>query len=445
MRFQFAEVLTIFNQLVGVRNGARTVGALTSDDAIADARYSSAKQTVAKSFVDKKILIIVENLPVPFDRRVWQEACALRDNGAEVSVICPRGKNYEESYNYLEGIHIYRHSLPVDASNTFGYLREYSAALIWQMLLTWKIYFKHGIDVIHATNPPDFIFLVALPFKVLGVKFLYDQHDINPELYEAKFNRKDFFWQLLIMFERLTFFFADAVISTNESYRNIAMTRGRVPQERIFVVRSGPDLRRVRLMEPDPVWKNGRRFLVGYVGVMGDQEGIDLLLDAAAHLMHRRGRRDIQFVLAGDGPSRSKLERSAADQGLADYVRFIGRVPDMELFSMLSTADVCINPDRVNPMNNLSTMNKILEYMALSKPIVQFDVVEGRLSAGNASLYAKANDPIDFADKIIEFLNDANKRAKAGEIGRERIEAELAWPRQIPHLYAAYSSVLDPA
>ena len=389
----------------------------------------------------RKILIVVENLPVPFDRRVWQESLALAGAGAEVSVICPKGKGYEADEEVIEGVNVYRHALPPDGDSAAGYLREYASALLHESRLAWRIFFKHGFDVIHACNPPDLIFLVALPFKLLGKKFVFDHHDVNPELYVAKFNQRGFFWRLLVMFERLTFFFADVVISTNESYRKIAIERGRKSPDRVFVVRSGPDLRRIRILPADPAWKKGRTWLVGFVGVIGDQEGLDLLLEAVQHIVRDLAREDIQFVLVGDGPSRKRMEALSVEMGLADFVTFLGRAPDEQLFSVLSTADVCVNPDRVNPMNNISTINKILEYMVMKKPIVQFDVVEGRVSAEDASVYAKPNDPIDFAEKIVALLADPARRAQAGEIGRRRIETELSWAHQIPKLIAAYTTL----
>jgi glycosyltransferase involved in cell wall biosynthesis len=389
----------------------------------------------------RKILIIVENLPVPFDRRVWQESLALVSAGAEVAVICPKGKGYEADEESIEGVHVYRHDLPTEGDSAAGYLKEYSSALFHESRLAWRVYFKHGFDAMHGCNPPDLIFLVALPFKLLGKKFVFDHHDINPELYEAKFNKRGFFWRLLVLFERLTFFFADIVISTNESYRNIAIERGRKRPDRVFVVRSGPDLRRVHIMPVDPTWRKGRTYLVGFVGVIGDQEGIDLLLASVKRIVSDLKREDIQFVLVGDGPSRKRMEALSIEMGLADYVTFLGRAPDEQLFSVLSTADVCVNPDRVNPMNNLSTMNKILEYMVMKKPIVQFDVVEGRVSAEDASVYAKPNDSVDFAEKIVALLADPARRTDAGEIGRSRIENELSWAHQIPKLIAAYTTL----
>lgn len=407
-------------------------------DGTADSLTSPIGAGHSGALAGRKILIIVENLPVPFDRRVWLEARTLKAAGAEVAVICPTGKGFDARYEVLEGIHIYRHPLPLDASGALGYLAEYGAALLWESWLAWKVFFRHGFDVIHGCNPPDLIFLVALQFRLLGRRFIFDHHDINPELYEAKFGKRGFFWRLMVLFERLTFATASVSIATNESYRRIALERGRMPEADVFVVRSGPDLSRVRPVAPAGHWKNGRRFLVGYVGVMGDQEGIDLLLAAVADLVHRRGRQDIQFVLVGGGPSLDSLRALADDLDLSDHVTFTGRAPDQTLFEVLSTADLCVNPDRVNPMNDKSTMNKILEYMAFSKPIVQFEVTEGRFSAAGASLYARADDTADFADRIAELLADPQRRAAMGAEGYDRVVRLFAWPHQVGALIGAY-------
>ena len=399
-------------------------------------------EVAAKPLAGKGVLIIVENLPLPFDRRVWQEARTLAAAGATVSVICPKGKGFEGSYECLEGVHIHRHPLPIEASGPLGFLLEYSTALFWEIVLAWKILFTRGFDVIQGCNPPDLVFLVALPFKLLGKKFIFDHHDINPELYEAKFGKRGFFWRLMVLFERMTFATADVSIATNHSYRKIAIERGKMHADKVFVVRSGPDLSKLRSVEPAEKWRNGRGFLVGYVGVMGDQEGIDLLIDAVGHVLWDHGRQDIQFCLVGGGPSLAKMQQLAADRGLADYITFTGRAPDAELFEVLSTMDVGVNPDRVNAMNDKSTMNKIMEYMALGKAIVQFDVTEGRYSAREASVYAAANDPRDFAAKIVELIDDEPRRREMGEFGRSRIEADLNWRHQVKPLLSAYRAAL---
>ena len=393
-----------------------------------------------KPLAGRRVLIIVENLPLPFDRRVWHECRTLTAAGAKVSVICPIGKGYEARHEVIDGVDIYRHALPLDAKGALGYLLEYSAALFHEARLCLKVAWTHGFDTIQACNPPDLMFLIALPFKLFGKRFIFDHHDINPELFEAKFNKRGTLWKLMVLLERLTFRSADVVISTNESYRSIALTRGGVRSEDVFVVRSGPDLNRLVVSQPDPKWKNGRQNMVGYVGVMGDQEGIDLLLDAVK-IVVRDHQRDVQFVLVGGGPALAGLKDMARALGIEDHVTFTGRAPDDVLFSALSSADICVNPDRVNPMNDKSTMNKILEYMAFSKPIVQFEVAEGRYSADRASLYAKANDPRDFADKIVELLDDPARCREMGEFGRRRVETELSWDHQVDTLVAAYTRV----
>ena len=390
----------------------------------------------------KGVLIIVENLPLPFDRRVWQEARTLKAAGATVSIICPTGRGFEKRYEEIEGIHIYRHTLPLEASGALGFLLEYGAALFWWTLLSWRIFLKRGFDVIQGCNPPDLIFIAALPFKLLGVKYIFDHHDINPELYEAKFDKRGFFWKLMVLFERLTFRAADVSIATNNSYRRIAIERGGMEPDKVFVVRSGPDLSRLKKVDPVESWKNGRRFMVGYVGVMGEQEGIDLLIDAAEHLVREKRRDDVQFVLVGGGPSLDGLKDEVQKRGLGDYITFTGRAPDQELFEVLSTMDVGINPDRVNAMNDMSTMNKIMEYMSLGKPIVQFDVTEGRFSAQSASLYAAPNDPVDMASKVEELLEDPKARAAMGAVGRKRVEEELNWSKQVDPLLSAYAMAL---
>lgn len=387
----------------------------------------------------RRVLVIVENLPSPFDRRVWQESTTLRDAGYEVTIICPTGKGYEKKFEVIDGIHIYRHDLPVEAEGAVGYALEYSAALFWEFVLAWKVLFKRGFDVIHACNPPDLIFLVGGFFKIfLGKKFLFDHHDINPELYEAKFNRRDFFYKLMVLFERLTFKTANVSIATNESYKRIAIERGGMDPNKVFVVRSGPKLDRLRIVPPVEALKRGRKYLVGYVGVMGKQEGIDYLLRAAAHIVHKLGRQDVHFGLVGGGTSLDEMKAYAQELGIGDYVTFTGRVPDQELLDMLNTADVCVNPDVANEMNDKSTMNKIMEYMALGKPIVQFDLTEGRFSAQEASLYARENDVEDMAAKIVELLDDPERRGQMGEFGRNRVINELEWRYEVPKLLAAY-------
>ncbi|MDQ2987083.1 MAG: glycosyltransferase family 4 protein [Armatimonadota bacterium] len=392
----------------------------------------------------RRVLFIVENLPSPFDRRVWQEATTLRDAGYGVAVICPTGKGYEKKYENIDGIDIYRHNLPTEGSGALGYLVEYTAALFWQFVLSWKVLRKHGFDVIHACNPPDNIFIIGRFYKRLfGKSFLFDHHDINPELYLAKFARKDFFYKVMLAWERWTFATADVSIATNESYRKIAIERGKMDPDKVFVVRSGPSLQRLKILPPVESLKIGKRYLVGYVGVMGKQEGVHYLLEAAKHIVYSLGRKDVHFGIVGGGTELDDLKSMAKDLGLDDFITFTGRVPDQEMLEVLNTADVCVNPDVYNEMNDKSTMNKIMEYMALGKPIVQFDLTEGRFSAGEASLYADKNDPADMAEKIIELLDDPERRRRMGEFGRNRVENELEWKYEAPKLLKAYETLFE--
>jgi glycosyltransferase involved in cell wall biosynthesis len=391
----------------------------------------------------RKILIIVENLPVPFDRRVWQEATTLTQAGYEVSVVCPTGKGHEARREIIAGVHVYRYKLPLEASGFFGYVVEYGWALAAQLWLSFRVLRERGFDAIHACNPPDNIFIIGALFKLFGKRFLFDHHDINPELFEAKFGKRGLLHRALLLAECLTFRTADVSIATNESYREIAVERGGMDPERVFVVRSGPDLDRVRPMPPNPSLKRGRRHLVGYVGVMGTQEGIDYLLRAVRIIVRDMGRSDVHFGLVGGGTELDGMKQYAGELGVADFVTFTGRVPDQRMLEMLSTADVCVNPDVANVMNDKSTMNKIMEYMALGKPVVQFDLTEGRRSALDASVYAKRNDERDLAERIIELLDDEDRRRRMGEYGRRRVENELQWDHEAPKLLAAYDTLFS--
>ncbi len=293
------------------------------------------------------------------------------------------------------------------------------------------------MHVIQGCNPPDLIFLVALPFKVFGVKYVFDHHDINPELYEAKFNKHNFFYKLMLLFEKLTFKTANYSIATNESYKEIAIKRGKMPLDKVAVVRSGPQLDRLKLTPGNLKYKKGRSFLIAYLGVIGDQEGIDLLLEAFRILLDKRN--DVQLAIVGGGTSVDKLKELSEKMQLGEHVDFYGRVSDELMVDILNTADICVNPDRPTTMNNLSTMNKIMEYMALKKPIVQFDLKEGKFSAQQASLYAE--DVTDFAVKMNSLLDNPNLRKEMGEFGYARVVNELSWEHESKNLIDFYKKI----
>lgn len=386
------------------------------------------------------ILIIVEDIPVPFDRRVWQEACALREAGYGVSVICPKRDLFTASRETLEGVDIYRHALR-EGSGPLGYLLEYVWALAAQFVLACRVYRRTRFRVIHACNPPDTIFLVGAFFKLFGVRFIFDHHDLAPELFEVKFGRRGFWYRLVSLAEKLTYRTADVAIATNASYRQVAIERGGMPPERVFVVHSSPDLGKIRRTAPRDELRQGRQHLVLYLGTMGPQEGVDLLIEAAARIV--AARTDTAFAVVGKGSELSRLKAMAATKGLKGVMRFTGRIPDADLADYLSTADVCVAPDPKNPMNDKSTMNKVLQYMAYGRPVVLFDLTEGRRAAGDAALYARPNDPADFAHKILDLLDSESLRRELGERGRRRIEDQLNWDREKVALLDAYRTALD--
>jgi glycosyltransferase involved in cell wall biosynthesis len=419
-----------------MRRTASVLGSLPDYINVSEVRRDTA-------MTKKKILIIVENLPVPFDRRVWKEALALHQHGYEVSILSPRGNGFKKTHEVLDGIHVYRHPMPSEGNTRFGYLAEYAAALFWQTFFSWWVFITRGFHVIQGCNPPDDIFFVALPFRIFGVKFIFDHHDANPELYLAKYGRKDFLYKVQVWLEKLTYMSSDAVMATNESYRRIAIERGKLDPDDIYIVRNGPDLEKFRLVPKQPRLKYGKRFLVGYVGTISVQEGLDILVEAAARI-RELGRTDVHFTCAGGGPGVPVLQQMVKDKKLDDTFNFTGRISDQDLLEMLSTADVCVNPDRPCEMNDISTMIKIAEYMALGKPIVQFDLKEGRFTAGEASLYCEGDDQVnDFADKVLWLLDHPEERQKMGEIGLRRVEQQLAWKYSVENLLAAYEGVFS--
>ena len=393
----------------------------------------------------KKILIIVENIPVPFDTRVWNEARSLQTNGYEVTVLCPRAKGCSAPYELLEGVHIYRHPTAKEGNSPFGYLFEYGYALAWELLYSWWIFMRRGFRVIQGCNPPDDIFLVALPFKLFGVKYIFDHHDASPELYLSKYEKKGAFYKIQVWLENATYRFSDIVMATNESYKQLAVNRGRLAPEDVFVVRNGPDLDTFKPVPPNPSLKYGKPFLVGYVGTMSIQEGLDILLEVALHIKNL-GRNDVHFTCVGGGPGLPLLRQMVIDKNLQNTVNFTGRVSDEDLLEILSTADVCVNPDKPCEMNDISTMIKIMEYMALGKPIVQFDLKEGRFSAQDASLYSDVNNQVpDFASKLLWLIDHPDERKRMGEFGRARVENQLAWKYSVKNLLAAYERAFSKA
>jgi glycosyltransferase involved in cell wall biosynthesis len=402
----------------------------------ADRRIHSAPRAPR---TEKRIVILVENLPVPPDRRVWQEACALQRAGHRVTVICPKGKGWTKSREIIDGVEILRHSLP-EAHNALGYVAEYATALVAQSWLAWRVFLRSGIDVIQACNPPDLLFLVAAQFKPFGVRFMFDHHDLSPELFAVKFPRARLALRLMRALEYVTFRMADHVICTNDVFRAMAIERGGKDPRATEVVLSSPDIRPSMAVQPDPALRRGRRFSVLYVGVMGSQDGVDLLLAAADHMVHVAMRDDVQFLLAGDGPEKAQLVRRTAELGLTDHVTFLGFVTGPALWQAFHTADVGVCPDPKNAFNDHLTMNKLLEYMAFGVPLVSFDLTVSQQIVGDAGRFVGRNDPVALAWEIIGLLDDPASRAELAQRGRERF-AQLSWPRQEEKLLAAYDRI----
>lgn len=386
------------------------------------------------------VLVIVENLPVPLDRRVWQECLALRDAGYRVIVICPQMKGHVAPEEQLDGIQIYRHKIILEASGIAGFLAEYASALWGETRLAWKAYRRHRFRLIHLCNPPDLLFLVAWPFKLLGVRVVFDVHDLWPEMFEAKFQKRNLLYWAVRLAQRLTYACADVVLATNETNRQAALLNGRKDPSRVFLVRTAPKIPRETV--PDPSLKKGRDYLVGYVGVMGSADGVHVLLEAAAVLVHELGRRDIQFLLMGDGPEYPALLALRERLGLAEFVDLPGWARNEFLFPALQTIDLGVTCDLPNAYNHSCTMNKVLEYMAFAKPQVSFDLKESRASALEAGEYVAEVSPRALAGAIADLLGQPGKRQEMGRRGYDRLHRELNWEKSVEQLLLAYQTAL---
>ena len=388
------------------------------------------------------ILIIVENLPVPFDRRVWQESCALRDAGYEVVVICPRMRGHNAPEEKLDGIQIYRHWISGEAGGFFGFFAEYASALWGEWWLAWKAWRRHRFKVIHLCNPPDLLFLVAWPFKLFGVQVIYDVHDLWPEMFETKFKGRGVMYRIVRVAERLTYACADIVLATNESVKQAAMDRGKKEAAEVFVVRTSPKIGNLDA-PTDGGLKKGRKYLVGFVGVMGDTDGVGYLVAAAEKIVRDLGRQDVQFLLMGTGPEYERLVAAKKEKGLDEYMDLPGRVSDEFLATALQTIDLGVACDPINVYNDHCTMNKTLEYMAFGKPQVMFEIKEGKASAGDAARYVGENSADRLAEAIVELLDDPAERKRMGDNGRTRLREKLNWERSVERLETAYRAAIN--
>ena len=388
-----------------------------------------------------KVLMLIENVSFPADRRMWHAAKALRGAGYEVSVICPKGENPDEksSFEVMGGVKIYRYPKPWDASGKLGYLLEYSWSLFCTAVLSLVVWIRDGIDILHSANPPDIFFLLAWPYKLVGKKYVYDEHDLCPELYDSKFQRKGRVYRTLLWLEKQSYRAADLVICPNQSYRDIARERGKLPDTRLAIVRNGVDIKDFHRRSPRPELKAGFAYLAVYLGVMGRQDGVDRIVRAAEHLVHNLHRRDVLFVMIGKGETWNELRQLSRELKVDDVMQFVGRISDDLLLDYLSVSDVCLAPDPPDRMNDLSTMTKIMEYMACGNPIVSFDLLESRRSAGDAAVYVEGDDPRLFAAALSELLHDPARRQRMAQIGIERSIHLVGLDRSRKALLEGYS------
>ena len=389
-----------------------------------------------------RVLMLLENASYPEDGRVRREARALVEAGCDVTVICPaeKGQPWRET---LDGVRLRRYPEPRAGNGLLGYLWEYGYSMTAAFFLSVVALFERGFDVIHAHNPPDLFVLIAAFYKLLGKRFVFDHHDLSPEMYYARFGGKGnrAVYRVLVFFEWLSCRLADHVIATNDSYRAVQIERDGVSPERITVVRNGPEMERFEGAAPDPELRAKAGTIIGYVGVMGFQDGVDYLLRAIEHLVKDLGRTDVYCALLGTGDAWESLRKLSSELGLDSYVWFPGYVSLAELRSYLATADVLAAPDPKNSFTDRSTMIKLMEYMALEKPIVAFDLTEHRVTAGEAVLYAQPNETLDFARQIAVLMDDTALRGRMGSLGRRRVESHLAWEHQKRHLLEAYAKL----
>jgi glycosyltransferase involved in cell wall biosynthesis len=391
-----------------------------------------------------KVLILVQNLSVPFDRRVWLECQSLVGAGFEVAVVCPKAPG-DPTYSRLNGVDLYKYRPYAPGGSSASFIIEYAYSFFATLLLSLRASWHGRFTVVQSCNPPDLFWPIGILFRLLHRSaFVFDHHDLCPELYESRFpDGKKLVYRALRLMERRTMRTADHVIATNDSYREIVVERDGVAQTGVTVVRTGPDLNRLSRTAVERDLRRGRPHLAAYLGVMGPQDGVDLLLEVADHVVHRLGRRDISFTLIGSGDCFDELVEQSRRLDLTDFVTFTGRIPDGEVSAILSTADVGISPDPKNPLNDVSTMNKTMEYMTFALPVIAFDLRETRVSAGDAAVYATPNDVNEFAGLLVDLVDDEPRRFIMGLAGRARIQYALAWEHQAPRYVEVYEKLIQ--
>ncbi len=396
-----------------------------------------------KASAGKRVLMLLENQPFPQDGRVRRESFALVEAGYQVTVVCPRDGE-QPRHETVNGVRVIRYPHPPEGNGLMGYLMEYGYSTAVSFLLSLWVAVRGGFDIVHSHNPPDTMFVIGAFFKLFGKKYVFDHHDLSPEMYNARFGGvgNPIVYKALILLERLSCLVADEVIATNESYREMEMRRDKVSSDHITIVRNGPELGRIKRVEPDPELRAKGKTIIGYVGVMGYQDGVDYLLRAFHHLIHDLNRTDFYAVLVGTGDAWNDLRKLSSNLGLDEHVWFTGMISDADLRRYLSSTDICVDPDPSNPFNDRSTMIKVTEFMALAKPIVAFDLTENRFTAQQAAVFVRANDERAFAQALADLMDDPERRARMGAYGRRRTEETLDWVHWAPRLLEVYESLL---
>jgi glycosyltransferase involved in cell wall biosynthesis len=392
----------------------------------------------------RSCVIVVENLPVPFDRRVWQEAQALNRAGWTVSVICPTNADFPKPFEVIDDIAIYRHPLPAEGRGALAYFREYATALFHEFRLLIKVQRERGFSIIQACNPPDLIFLAALPFKLMGKRFIFDQHDVSPELFVVKFGGKGFLYRALMFFERMSYMMADHVITANATFKDIALSRGGKTPSQVEVVYGVPDQKRIHRVEPEPGLHGGRTFVLGYLGIINEQDGVDHLVRAVAHLVKVSGFSDFRAIVVGSGPALELVRELALSLEVEHFILFTGYLRGETLLAYLSTFDIGVIPDPLNEANDLMSMNKVFEYCALGIPTACYPLRETRRLLGEAGVYAPSPDPAGLAEACLNLMQDESLRARSAAAAAKLSAEKFVWENEARKYVAAYERVLSP-
>jgi glycosyltransferase involved in cell wall biosynthesis len=395
-----------------------------------------------KASVGKRILMLLENNPYPLDVRVRRECRALAKAGYQVSVICP-GERGQQRKETVDDVSVYRYPAPPESLGPLNYLCEYTYSLAASFLLSLYVLLREGFDIIHAANPPDTLFLIAAFYKLFGKRFVFDHHDLSPELYDVRFAKRiPLIHSILVMLEKGSCRLADLVIATNQSYKLVEMQRGRVPEERIVIVRNAPERNLFRQIPAEQISGDKPHTVIAYAGMMGQQDGLDYLLRSLQYLAYDLKRKDFSCILIGGrGEARKYLADLTIKLHLEQFVTFTGWVSDEDYVRHLLAADICVDPDPSNPFNDRCSMNKMVEYMAAGKPIVAFDLPEHRFTAQDAAVYVRDNDEMQYARELAALMDAPERRKQMGAQGRSRFETDLAWERSVEHLLAGYRAL----